>query len=546
MSDDLSKDNPTIVDFPSEEKVFTMSRISHMFEDKFRILENLEMELQHLITDLIEEEGENEHLRKDLNSTFELIQITRTLHIKLQSAVSDLQQTYIHSLSEGSLSPEESQKATNELTELDKACDILDVHIKKINDIHNIIQYLEHDLRISEISQKIDRDCNPQGTLAELHQLQEEILFDEDWDHSEDNLLFLKEIEHQLDRAEEQIRGESLDDLIKETNEILNETLTSEHPPSEKITTLQSLLEGLDLIDEFSFDDDSFPLRKLPMYDNMIQQAKDLYAYIEESIKLISEETDPLGDILPGVKGIMDHTDDILDDVVYDLQIAEDTDIATFIAAKYLLSEEEEAIHGVLESMFKIGELEDPIQYSHFQVALSRAQNLRSQVYIQMEVAQHDFAKYIKAECHRNTDILPDEDSLYRATAEALDGVPWEFRQATSKHLRENNENTTYLLALQTSVEFKDDKTGTFNINAYADLIDSSIPRSGNSLEALALSDLLERPIFVFQNTYNDLGHWEVFLSLNDLLVLDENEEPILLFCNEDGHYENLLLKEDE
>lgn len=544
MSDDHSKDNPTIIEFPKEDTDLKLSTISQMFEDKFRILEELELELQHLTTEIVEEEGDSEHLRKDLDYILERIKVTRMLHIKLQGAVSDLQQTFIHSLSEGTLCPEESQRVTCDLAELDKACKILDSHIKKINDIHNLIQYLEHDFRISEISQKIDTDCNPQQTLAELHQLQEEIQFDEDWDHSDDNMLFLKEIQHQVGRAEEQIRGESLDDLIKETTEILNNTLTEEHPPSEKIITLQSLLEGLDLIEEYSFNDDSFPLRKLPMYDNMMKQAQSLYADIEESINQISNQLDPLADTLPGVKGIMDNADDILDDIVYDLEVGEDLDIQSFIVSKYLLEEQEESINTVLEKMFQFTGIEDPVQYSHFQVALTRAQNIRSQIYMQMETTQNSFAEFIKSQYLRNKDILPDSDSLYRATAEALDGVPWEYRDALEKHLREHNEDATYLLALQTALEFKEDKTGSFNINSYADLMEYNVPRSGNSLEVLALSDFLNKPIFVFQDSYHSKEHWEVFLSLNDLLIVDEDIEPVLLFYNEEGFYENLLPNE--
>lgn len=544
MSDDHSKDNPTIIEFPKEDTDLKLSTISQMFEDKFRILEEFELELQHLTTEIVEEEGDSEHLRKDLDYILERIKVTRMLHIKLQGAVSDLQQTFIHSLSEGTLCPEESQRVTCDLAELDKACKILDSHIKKINDIHNLIQYLEHDFRISEISQKIDTDCNPQQTLAELHQLQEEIQFDEDWDHSDDNMLFLKEIQHQVGRAEEQIRGESLDDLIKETTEILNNTLTEEHPPSEKIITLQSLLEGLDLIEEYSFNDDSFPLRKLPMYDNMMKQAQSLYADIEESINQISNQLDPLADTLPGVKGIMDNADDILDDIVYDLEVGEDLDIQSFIVSKYLLEEQEESINTVLEKMFQFTGIEDPVQYSHFQVALTRAQNIRSQIYMQMETTQHSFAEFIKSQYLRNKDILPDSDSLYRATAEALDGVPWEYRDALEKHLREHNEDATYLLALQTALEFKEDKTGSFNINSYADLMEYNVPRSGNSLEVLALSDFLNKPIFVFQDSYHSKEHWEVFLSLNDLLIVDEDIEPVLLFYNEEGFYENLLPNE--
>ncbi|MGK0183945.1 MAG: hypothetical protein ACI9YB_003267 [Halioglobus sp.] len=544
MSDDHSKDNPTIIEFPKEDTDLKLSTISQMFEDKFRILEELELELQHLTTEIVEEEGDSEHLRKDLDYILERIKVTRMLHIKLQGAVSDLQQTFIHSLSEGTLCPEESQRVTCDLAELDKACKILDSHIKKINDIHNLIQYLEHDFRISEISQKIDTDCNPQQTLAELHQLQEEIQFDEDWDHSDDNMLFLKEIQHQVGRAEEQIRGESLDDLIKETTEILNNTLTEEHPPSEKIITLQSLLEGLDLIEEYSFNDDSFPLRKLPMYDNMMKQAQSLYADIEESINQISNQLDPLADTLPGVKGIMDNADDILDDIVYDLEVGEDLDIQAFIVSKYLLEEQEESINTVLEKMFQFTGIEDPVQYSHFQVALTRAQNIRSQIYMQMETTQNSFAEFIKSQYLRNKDILPDSDSLYRATAEALDGVPWEYRDALEKHLREHNEDATYLLALQTALEFKEDKTGSFNINSYADLMEYNVPRSGNSLEVLALSDFLNKPIFVFQDSYHSKEHWEVFLSLNDLLIVDEDIEPVLLFYNEEGFYENLLPNE--
>ncbi|MFT5319387.1 MAG: hypothetical protein ACI8RA_002661 [Chlamydiales bacterium] len=544
MSDDHSKDNPTIIEFPKEDTDLKLSTISQMFEDKFRILEEFELELQHLTTEIVEEEGDSEHLRKDLDYILERIKVTRMLHIKLQGAVSDLQQTFIHSLSEGTLCPEESQRVTCDLAELDKACKILDSHIKKINDIHNLIQYLEHDFRISEISQKIDTDCNPQQTLAELHQLQEEIQFDEDWDHSDDNMLFLKEIQHQVGRAEEQIRGESLDDLIKETTEILNNTLTEEHPPSEKIITLQSLLEGLDLIEEYSFNDDSFPLRKLPMYDNMMKQAQSLYADIEESINQISNQLDPLADTLPGVKGIMDNADDILDDIVYDLEVGEDLDIQSFIVSKYLLEEQEESINTVLEKMFQFTGIEDPVQYSHFQVALTRAQNIRSQIYMQMETTQNSFAEFIKSQYLRNKDILPDSDSLYRATAEALDGVPWEYRDALEKHLREHNEDATYLLALQTALEFKEDKTGSFNINSYADLMEYNVPRSGNSLEVLALSDFLNKPIFVFQDSYHSKEHWEVFLSLNDLLIVDEDIEPVLLFYNEEGFYENLLPNE--
>lgn len=544
MSDDRSKDNPTIVKFPREDQELKISNVAQMFMEKFRILEEFELELQHLTTEIVEEEGDKDHLRKDLDFILERIKATRMLHIKLQGSVSDIQQTFIHSLSEGTLSPEESQRVTNDLAELDKVCELLDVHVKKINDIHNLIQYLEHDFRISEISQKIDTDCNPQGTLAELHQLQDEIQFDEDWEHSDDNLQFLREIEHQVGRAEEQIRGESLDDLIKETIEVFNKTLSEEHPPSEKITALQSLLEGLDLIEEYSFHDDSFPLRHFPMYDNMIKEAQNIYADIEECIKQLSEEIDPLSDTLPGIKKMMDEADEVLDDIVYDLEIESETDISSFVSAKYLLGEQEEIINGILEKMFQIGDIEDAVQYSHCQTALTRAQNIRTQIYLQMEVTQHHLAEYVKSLYHRNQNILPDNDSLHRATAETLNGVPWEYRDAVSKYLRERSEDATYLLALQTALEFKEDKTGTFDINSYADLIEYNVPRSGNSLEVLALSDFLMKPIFVFQISYQDKEHWEIFLSLNDSLVIEENEEPVLLFYNEDGYYENLLPNE--
>lgn len=530
---DSSKQPPkTLFPLPLDEAaVHHTKTITHQISKKLKDLETLELELQNLSSEIFKEECEENKAVYILDSVKEKITHTRDIQLKLQEATTQIQKNFIHALGSNTLSPEESLHIKSELKELDQIHILLDEHVEKINDISKLIHFIEHEKKLSSISLKIDLEENPQECLAELHKLKVEIKDEEKWEHLDENDTFLKNISKQMNRTEDHIKKESLENLLLETRTVYKNTLAGDISHSEKSVILKSLIKGLNLIEEFGVDRENFPLRNFPLYEKMMKEARELSIEIVEAQKKLIQDT-PEDKVLLELKEEMDQIEkNILSSKE---TIQKSSDILSFIQTKYLLFHMEDSMEEIIQTIFQLPPPKEYTQLTHSQVALGRAQHLLSLLLTQIEETQKAFTQHIQ----KNYRNKHESASLFQILAKLFKESPEKYQALSCKQIKENLQDNTYLSALKEFSKNEKQQCSKSLLQHCLSLEKGLI--SEGILEVLAVSDALEHPFFVFQNSLENPLFWELFLSKNDHPSFMKVKCPIFLLYNTNEQFQVL------